>query len=362
MSSDNLFDRLGELFRSNGPVNWRLGREIAESIAGSAEPVEPWLAEEYRELAVTAGLRVASVSPLDPTGLTADVRPMDRRAWASGNVESLSYLAEPVAEKMSGDGSSFGSPLAQLGPALIGMQMGSVVGFMSHRVLGNFDVGLAAGTTTPISLVVPNVEAFATDNGLDPRQTRLWAAIHEVTHTAALEVPWVREHALMLMHEFVEGLEVDPGELTRRIESLQDPEALQGMLDDPSAFTGLLGGEAQREPVERIQAFMALIEGYGDYLTDRAAPGLIPQAQLMRSARDERRTDPGQGEQILDQVLGLDLDHHTYSAGATFCEDVDRRWGDETLARIWEGPEMLPMLSELEDTVGWAARVLLERS
>ena len=56
MSGDNLFDRLADLFRSNGPVNWRLAREIAESVAGEAEPVEPWLAEEYRELAVTAGM------------------------------------------------------------------------------------------------------------------------------------------------------------------------------------------------------------------------------------------------------------------------------------------------------------------
>ena len=34
MSSDNLFDRLADLFRSSGPVNWRLAREIAESVAG----------------------------------------------------------------------------------------------------------------------------------------------------------------------------------------------------------------------------------------------------------------------------------------------------------------------------------------
>jgi putative hydrolase len=355
MSSDNLFDRLGELFSSNGPVNWRLGREIAESVAGPHEPVEPWLAEEYRELAVTAGLRIAAVSPLDPTGHTGDVRPVDRRTWASETVESFDYLAEPLAEKM---GQGFG-PLAQLGPALIGMQMGSVVGFMSHRVLGHHDSGLPAGETTPISFVVPNVEAFATDNGLDARQTRLWAALHEVTHRAEYAVPWVGEHFLMLMHDFVEGLEVDPDEITRRMESLQDPEALQGMLDSSGGFGGLLAGEAQQEPLERIQAFLAVMEGYGDYLIDRAAPGLIPEAPRMRAARDESRGEPGQDEQILDQVLGLDLTGPQRRLGASFCEEVDRRLGDETLARIWEGPEMLPTLAELDDSVGWAARVLL---
>ena len=104
---------------------------------------------------------------------------------------------------------------------------------------------------------------------------------------------------------------------------------------------------------------MAVMAGYGDYLIDRAAPGLIPEADRLRAALDERRTEPAQDEQILGQVLGLELDQATYRLGTSFCEEVDRRLGDETLARIFEGPEMLPTLAELDDTVGWAARVLL---
>jgi putative hydrolase len=359
MSDDNLFDKLGELFRSNGPVNWRLGREIAESVAGQHDPVEPWLAEEYRELAVTAGQRIAAVSPLDPTSHTNDVRPTDRRSWAANNVEAFSYLAEPVAEKMATGGPP-GSPLAPLGPALFGMQMGSVVGFMSQRVLGLFDVGIATGDDSPISFIVPNVEALASEHDLDPRQTRLWVALHEVTHLGEFLVPWVREHYLMLMHQFVEELEVDPEEIARRMESLQDPDALQKMLDDPSGLTGLLAGDAQQGPLDDIRAFMAVMEGYGEYLIERAAPGLIPQADRIRRTVDARRMDPAQDHQILNQVLGLDLQHHQYGLGAAFCEEVDERWGDETLARLWEGPAMLPTMSELTDVVGWAARVLLD--
>lgn len=358
MASDNLFDRLADLFRSNGPVNWRLGREIAESIAGEHEPVEPWLAEEYEELGSTAAMRISAVSPLDPTGAAATVRPVDRRTWAGENVDSLAYLAEPVAEKMTGAG-PMGSPLQPLGPALLGMQMGSVVGFMSHRVLGQFDVGLPAGTESAIWFVTPNIDEFSTDHGLDARQARLWVALHEVTHHAEFAVPWVREHLLMLMHSFVEGIEVDPSEISRRLESLQDPDSMQEMLDNPAALSGLLAGRGQEEPLAAIQAFMAVMEGYGEYLMDRAAPGLVPEAPRMREAIDRRRAEPSQGEQILQQMLGLDLKHQQYRLGAGFCEEVDRRWGDEALARLWEGPEMLPTLAELEDVVGWAARVLL---
>ena len=52
--TDNIFDRLAELLQSAGPVNWRLGVQIAESVAGAADPVDPWVAEEYEELGRTA--------------------------------------------------------------------------------------------------------------------------------------------------------------------------------------------------------------------------------------------------------------------------------------------------------------------
>jgi putative hydrolase len=231
MSSDNLFDRLADLFKSSGPVNWRLAREVAESVAGDHEPIEPWLAEEYRELAATAAMRIDAVSPLETSALLGDVRAVDRRTWAGDGVEDLAYLGEPLSEMLGASG-GFGGLMAQLGPALVGMQMGSVTGFMSRCVLGRFDVGLPGGTSTPISFVVPNVEDFATSNGLDPRQTRLWVAMHEVAHHAEFAVPWVRERFLMLIHEFVEGLEFDPNDLAGRMEGLQDPTALQDMLQD----------------------------------------------------------------------------------------------------------------------------------
>lgn len=358
MSSDNLFDRLAELFHSNGPVNWRLAREISESVAGEHDPVEPWLAEEYRELALTAGMQIAAVSPLDTTAATGDVRAVDRRTWAGEHVDTLSYLAEPVAEKIADTG-SFSGALQPLGPALLGMQMGSVIGLMSHSVLGQFDIGIPARFDSPVSIVVPNAEAFSTDHGVDPRQTRLWVALHEVGHRAIFAIPWVHEHALMLMHTFVESLVVDPDEIGRRMESFQDPEALQRMLQDPTGFAGLLAGEAQQEPLDDIRALMAVSEGYADHLTERAAPGLLPEAARIRAAIDARRAQPTQGEEILHQVVGLDMQHDRYRLGFTFCEEVERRWGEESLVRLWEGPEMVPSSTELEDPVGWAARVLL---
>lgn len=355
--SDNLFDRLAELFQSSGPVNWKMAREIAESVAGQAEPVEPWLAEEMQDLAATAAMRIAGASPLAPTA--ADVAVLDRRGWASANVEAFAYLAEPVADKLGGSGGAgpLEGVMQQLGPALLGLQMGSVVGSLSQRVLGSFDVGLAVGEMPHMTFVAPNLDEFGAD--LDPRQARLWVAFHEVIHHTAFSLSWVRDRFLYLINDFVEGLEVDPEAIQRRMEAFQDPEEMQRALQDASGLTGLLAGEDQAEPLAAIRAFMAAIEGYGDWLMERAAPGLIPEAPQLRNAIDARRSEPDPGEAMLQQLIGLDLDHANYRQGLWFCDDVARRWGAEAVDRIWEGPDMFPTLAELEDAVGWAARVLI---
>ncbi len=356
--TDNLFDRLRRLLESAGPVNWGLAREIAESLAGEAEPVDPWVAEEFVDLTHTAALRVAAVSPLDAAA-AGEVRALDRRSWAALSVAGFAYLAEPLAAKMAGSEGGATDPLAQqLGPALVGMQMGSMAGFLSHRVLAGFDAGLPIEGAPP-TFVVPNVAAFTADHGLDARQARLWLAMHEATHCAEMSLPWVRRHLAGLVAAFVDGLRPDPAGLQERLEALQDPEHLQGLLEDPAALSGLAPGPESEEALGRLQAFMALLEGYAEWLVGRAAPGLIPEAPRLREAIDRRRAEPSPGEQILQRMLGLDLQHHRYRRGTGFCDEVARRWGDDALARLWDGPEALPTSADLDDPVGWAARVLL---
>jgi putative hydrolase len=207
--------------------------------------------------------------------------------------------------------------------------------------------------------VAPNIAAFTSDHGLDERQARLWLALHEATHRAELALPWVRRHLASQVSAFVDGLRPDPAGLQERLEALQDPESLPGLLEDPSALSGLVAGPESEQALRRLQAFMALLEGYADWLVERAAPGLVPEAPRLREAIDRRRAEPSPGEQMLQRMLGLDLQHHRYRRGTTFCEEVARRWGEAALARLWEGPEGLPTPAEIDDPVGWAARVLL---
>jgi putative hydrolase len=360
--SDNLFDRLFELLSSPGPVNWKLGREIAESLAGAAEVVEPKLAEEYEELTLAAQLHLAGAISLE-VSTTRAIHPIDRRGWAEENEQSFRYLIEPLAAKFGG---GMASPLlGPMAPAILGIQGGTMVGFMSHRVLGQFDTGLPALDHDKLFLVVPNVETFARDNAIDAQQVRMWAALREVTNHAIINVPWVRKYFIDAVSAFYATVEFDPSGLTDLFaggegELGPDPAALEGLVDEPGGLARLLGSSHDPTALEPIQAFLAFIEGFGDYTVRTASGDLIPQLDAIEAAMNLRRAEPNEAEQFLQQLLGLRLDRHLAGDAAGFCDDVARRWGTEVLDKLWEKPEELPTVTELADPVGWAARVLLD--
>ena len=361
--SEDLFSQLFELFNQPGPINWRLAREVADHLTGDPEPIDPWLADEYQQLTRLAQLQIAESTPLEVRSALSGA-PVDRVTWATENLQSFRYLVEPLADKLeaAGGGGPLDAILKPLGPALLGMQMGVMVGFLSHRVLGQFDIGLPTSEVSDIYYVVPNIESFAIDHGLEPQNVRLWVALHEVTHQAEFSVPWVRQHFFDLVEHYVGNIEVDMSGITDRLQQMQDPSQLEKMMEDPTGLAGLLSTDAQLPDLEAIQAFMAMLEGYSDYVMDHAAPKLLPDLGQMRAAMDSRRSEPTQGEQVLNRMLGLELKIEQYRLGAAFCTEVARRWSDDALHRVWESPENLPTLSELADPVGWAARVWLEEA
>ena len=365
---DDLFEQLFQLFQSSGPVNWKLAREITKSLAGEREPIDPNLAEEYLELANAAELRVDSVSTL-PAPSPGDLNPVDRATWAADNQQTFRVLVEPLSGKLTGGfsdiagGGSFGSlgsMMEPMGPAILGMQAGTMVGFLAHRTLGQFDTGIPAMDHDRPYVVVPNVEAFALDNGVDAKQVRLWAVLHEMVFQRLMEIEWLRGHFVSVVEAFYETVEFDLSDLMGNLTALEDPTQVQDLLGEDGAQTpALLKGTSDPDRLAAVQAFTALVEGYGDHLVRTAGEELLPDLDRIEEANAARRLEPDQAEQYLQQIVGLELQRHRAQDAAVFCREVQQRWGDEALDRLWEDPEHLPSVEELTDPLGWAARVLL---
>ncbi|MGB5694396.1 MAG: zinc-dependent metalloprotease, partial [Polyangiales bacterium] len=209
-------------------------------------------------------------------------------------------------------------------------------------------------------LVVPNLEAFATDHALDVREVRMWAAGHEVIHHGILTIPWLPDHIASLLTVYYEDIQFDPGRLTDALGRLEDPTELEGMLEGPGGLASMLGAENDPEKLGPIQAVIAAISGYGDYAVRKGLGDVLADLTRLEEAEARRRAETDQSEQFLQQLAGLALERHRAGEAATFFDELERRWGIDTVATVWEDAEHLPRLDELADPVGWAARVLLE--
>ena len=363
--SDDLFEQLFRLLQSDGPVNWKLAREVTKSLAGERQAVEPALSEEYVELANAAEIRIQEASSL-PAPSPGDLNPTDQATWAEDNQRTFRILVEPLADKLTGGfgdipgAGAMGSMLQPLGPALLGIQAGTMVGFMAHRVLGQFDTGIPTMDHDRPYVVVPNVEAFALDEGLDPLQVRLWAVLHEMAFQRLMEIEWLRTRFESVVGEFYDTVEFDISGLMGQMTSLDDPSQMEELLGgSESGAPALLRGESDPEKLAEVQAITAFVEGYGDAVVRRAGGGLLVDLDRIEEAYNRRRAEPSQAEQYLQQMVGLDLQRYRAADAAAFCAEISRRWGDDALEKVWSGPEQLPRLNELTDPVGWAARVLL---
>lgn len=347
MADDDLFSRLFELFNQPGPINWKLAAEVSHHLVGERVPVEPWAAEEYRELTRLAEYRLGETSPV-PVVPASDVLPVDAREWADRHLESYGYLTEPFGA--AGEG-AFG-PMAQLAPAMVGMQVGSLVGGLATWILASFDGGLPSDRPLPIAVVVPHIDAFTERHGFDASSVRLWVASEEVAYRAVSAIPFATDHLRRLLAQEADTISFDASSL-QGLMGAGDPTQIQ------EAVAGELGEMFNDEETVaargETQAFLGLMAGYARILAERSTSELLPDRTSIVDARDGERSVDGQipfGPSAPESEV--------IREGRAFCLDVERRYGVDELDRLWSGPERIPTAAEMADPVAWAARVLLE--
>ena len=114
-------------------------------------------------------------------------------------------------------------------------------------------------------------------------------------------------------------------------------------------------GEEKRGTLDRVQAFMAVLEGYAEHVMDAVGATVLDDLPGLRSALSKRRRDRSGLLKLLERLIGMDLKLRQYEQGKAFCDGVVARGGIEGLNRVWSAPEAMPTIAELERPRGLAA-------
>jgi putative hydrolase len=103
---------------------------------------------------------------------------------------------------------------------------------------------------------------------------------------------------------------------------------------------------------------MSLLEGFSDYVMDEVGHELVPGVERIRAKFDERRSKRTPFERAMLRLTGMDLKLEQYKKGERFVRTIASARGPAALARLWDGPETLPLDGEIEVPERWMARVL----
>jgi putative hydrolase len=120
----------------------------------------------------------------------------------------------------------------------------------------------------------------------------------------------------------------------------------------------LLSAE-QLELFNRLQAFMSVIEGHGNFVMDRVGEGRIPSQARMRRELNNPNATGGVLGKLLGKVLGLDLKKAQYQQGQKFFDAVFKAGGREGVRACFDSAQALPTLEEVRKPELWLRRLAL---
>jgi coenzyme F420 biosynthesis associated uncharacterized protein len=248
--------------------------------------------------------------------------------------------------------------LGQLSPLLLGAQAGTVLGGLGQRALGQFDVALPRRGSGSLYFVVPNIARFEADWSVPPVEFRAWVALHEVVHRFEFARPLAYPHVRSLVDDYVSTLEIDVAAIRDRLERLDpsDPQAMQGLLGESGGLFGQTHDPEQRIKLARIQSFVSAAEGYGDHVVQKLGKRLLGSLGQIEEAvsrgKEDEPSDP-----VLERLLGIEVEREQFAKGRAFCDTVAERTDEATLARMWDEPETLPSMPEIEEPTLWLSRI-----
>jgi coenzyme F420 biosynthesis associated uncharacterized protein len=344
-----------------GLVDWSLAERIARAISGRG-PQWDGSADELRSESDRAAHLVRRYTRLKPKGGVPPAELVDRDEWAAVNLETfreLSTRVEPHLEARIKDSNGKSGLQRTIVGAATGAEIGLAVGYLSQRVIGQYDVALIGPARAPRLLFVgPNLSAARSRLDVNRDLFLRWIALHETTHAVHFAaVPWLRDHIGGIAEELFEkaAVEVKPTEILGKLARTNPRELVRSVTNGQLAT--LLWPEPQRRLVDKLTATMTLVEGYAEHVMDAVGDQLDPGYTDLRSALDRDRERRGLLDSIVSKVLGLDMKLAQYRRGKAFADEVVSSHGIRTLNRAWREPASLPRPDELDSPADWVDRV-----
>ncbi|WP_061962817.1 zinc-dependent metalloprotease [Demequina aurantiaca] len=364
-------------------VNWTLAHDVARGVAaqGGDPTVTAAVADTHRAAVSRAELWLDAVTDFDPSSLQPRV--WSRAEWVEATMPTWRVLAGPVAVSVShalggvlrgeGDGehserddelAAFGIGPGQasgimnsVSPTVCGMHMGQAAGEMAREAFGGTDLGIPLLTESRVALVPHAIADFAEGLEIDDDEVRTFVALREAAHVRLFAAaPWLPGQLHSAIERYAGAITIDPEALDSAVRDAGagDPAKLQKALS-----RGIFAPEhteAQAATLESIETMLALIEGWVDDVTTRAAAPHLPHIGQLREMMRRRRASGGPAEDVFASLLGLELRPRRLRDASSLWAALSVRLGPDARDELWSHPDLLPDADALGNWEGWVEK------
>jgi len=369
-----LFRELQRLLAAGeGPINLEIASQIARAIS-SQHPDGAVTVEERADY--DSGVHAAEQALSGYTRLALEARMqahvLTRDEWIGLTITGWRWLLEHFATRLaSGLAAQGGDPsepgpmeavISQIAPLLLGVQAGTLIGHYSAETLGRYDIPIPIQGDERLFFVHANVERLIDSYGFDRTRFKRRLALRDAArHLVLTARPWTATYHRSLVTELVDSIEIDMGDVERRIADIQSGgmEALQeGVGVD--AFMPIVPTERHRKAVDRLKAFVAALDGYAAHAAEKVSDAVAASDARIEEGIARHEASPSEGKALIQSMFGIERDRTLEAGGQTFCAAVVQLRGLPELNRLWDAADNLPTIDEIRDPFAWMERVLDE--
>jgi coenzyme F420 biosynthesis associated uncharacterized protein len=343
---------------AESPVDWRRAEQIATHLAGRNADLDTRQALDLASMVPQLEDQIEATTGLRSLSGPAVVDVIDRPAWIRANIASFQHLLAPLLDDWSTKLPS-GGFAASISRQVVGAELGALLGWMSGRVLGQYDLLVGRDDVDDaVYMVGPNLAAMEKRFGFDPMEFRTWVLLHELTHRAQFTgVPWMRQHFTDLVNTSVRMANPDPRQIVDAIrEAFSDRDQARQNVRDSGIF-GLFASPEQRDVIQHIAGLMSLLEGHGDVTMTRAVGDLVPSAGRFAAVLQARRRRSNPLSRLMLRLTGIEGKLNQYAAGERFIAAIEREGGPRAIDVCWQSAANLPSLEEIRDPQQWLGRM-----
>src|ERR671911_417129 len=279
-----------DFYEAPAMISWGAVRTIAVTLASRTEQASSGDFDYARAVARTLDplSRFTGIELPQGPPQGRQLRVADRKEWIDFNIEGFGHLMEPVVQRAAAGAGDF---TWAVGGVTLTAQVGLLLGFLSSRVLGQYDTGPLLtpgrdGEPGKVFFLDGNIVSAAGRLGVPVDGLRLWIVLHEMTHALQFEgYPWLRRH----LGELLESL-ISP--LADRLGVRETLRRLSTNLRTGGRSVELLMSRSQRDSFDRMQAAMSVIEGYSDYVMHHVGKSLVPHYEHLKARMARSRAHP----------------------------------------------------------------------